>query len=215
PVVLPAAFPNLLANGAQGIAVGMATNIPPHNADELCEALLMLVDRRSTTDEELLAVVPGPDFPTGGVICEAPEAIAEAYRTGRGALRLRSRWEKEELARGQWRVVVTEIPYQVSKSRLIEKTAQLLEDKKLFLLGDIQDESAEDVRIVLTPRSRTVDPKAMMEQLFRLTDFEARVSINMNALDAEGSPRVMSLKELLEIFLTHRRDVLLRRSHFR
>ncbi len=215
PVVLPAAFPNLLANGAQGIAVGMATNVPPHNVDELCEALLQLIKRRSTDMDELLALVPGPDFPTGGVICEAPDVIAEAYRTGRGALRLRARWELEEMTRGQWRAVVTEIPYQVSKSRLIEKTAQLLEDKKLFLLADIQDESAEDVRIVLTPRSRAVDPKAMMEQLFRLTEFETRVSINLNALDADGSPRVMSLKELLEIFLDHRREVLVRRSRFR
>jgi topoisomerase-4 subunit A len=215
PIVLPSAFPNLLANGAQGIAVGMATNIPPHNVDELCEALLMLIKKRSTTTDELLAVVPGPDFPTGGLICETPETIAEAYRTGRGSLRLRARWEKEELTRGQWQIIVTEIPYQVSKSRLIEKTATLLEEKKLFLLGDIQDESAEDVRIVLTPRTRTVEPKAMMEQLFRLTDLETRVGINMNALDGEGSPRVMSLKDLLRIFLDHRQEVLLRRSRFR
>ena len=154
-------------------------------------------------------------FPTGGLLCEAPETIAEAYRTGRGSFRLRARWEKEELTRGQWQIVVTEIPYQVSKSRLIEKTATLLEEKKLFLLGDIQDESAEDVRIVLTPRARTVDPKTMMEQLFKLTDLESRVGINMNALDGEGSPHVMSLKDLLRIFLDHRQEVLLRRSRFR
>jgi len=215
PIVLPSAFPNLLANGAQGIAVGMATNIPPHNVDELCEALLLLIKKRSTTTDELLALVPGPDFPTGGLLCEAPETIAEAYRTGRGSFRLRARWEKEELTRGQWQIVVTEIPYQVSKSRLIERTATLLEEKKLFLLGDIQDESAEDVRIVLTPRARTVDPKTMMEQLFKLTDLESRVGINMNALDGEGSPRVMSLKDLLRIFLDHRQEVLLRRSRFR
>lgn len=215
PIVLPSAFPNLLANGAQGIAVGMATNIPPHNVDELCEALLLLIKKRSTTTDELLALVPGPDFPTGGLLCEAPETIAEAYRTGRGSFRLRARWEKEELTRGQWQIVVTEIPYQVSKSRLIEKTATLLEEKKLFLLGDIQDESAEDVRIVLTPRARTVDPKTMMEQLFKLTDLESRVGINMNALDGEGSPHVMSLKDLLRIFLDHRQEVLLRRSRFR
>ncbi len=215
PIVLPAAFPNLLANGSQGIAVGMATNIPPHNVDELTEALLALIKNRSADIDELLALVPGPDFPTGGVLCEAPETIAVAYRTGRGSLRLRARWEKEELTRGQWRVIVTEIPYQVSKSRLIEKTAQLLEDKRLFLLADIQDESAEDVRIVLTPRTRAIDPKQMMEQLFRLADFETRVSINLNALDADGAPRVMSLKELLEIFLDHRQDVLLRRSRHR
>ena len=215
PVVLPSAFPNLLANGAQGIAVGMATNVPPHNVDELCEALLALIKRRSTSVDELLELVPGPDFPTGGIITEAPETIREAYRTGRGSLRLRARWEKEDLPRGQWRIIVTEIPYQVSKSRLIEKTANLLEDKRLFLLGDIQDESAEDVRIVLTPRNRSVDPKAMMEQLFRLSDFEARVSINLNALDGDGAPKVMSLKELLEIFLAHRREVLLRRSRHR
>jgi len=215
PTVLPSAFPNLLANGAQGIAVGMATNIPPHNVDELCEALLLLIKKRSTTTDELLELVPGPDFPTGGLLCEAPETIAEAYRTGRGSFRLRARWEKEELPRGQWQIIVTEIPYQVSKSRLIEKTATLLEEKKLFLLGDIQDESAEDVRIVLTPRARTVDPKTMMEQLFKLTDLESRVGINMNALDGEGSPRVMSLKDLLRIFLDHRQEVLLRRSRFR
>lgn len=215
PTVLPSAFPNLLANGAQGIAVGMATNIPPHNVDELCEALLMLIKKRSTITDELLALVPGPDFPTGGLLCEAPETITEAYRTGRGSLRLRARWEKEDLPRGQWQIVVTEIPYQVSKSRLIEKTATLLEEKKLFLLGDIQDESAEDLRIVLTPRARTVEPKAMMEQLFKLTDLESRVGINLNALDAEGSPRVMSLKDLLRIFLDHRQEVLLRRSRFR
>ena len=215
PTVLPSAFPNLLANGAQGIAVGMATNIPPHNVDELCEALLLLIKKRSTTTDELLELVPGPDFPTGGLLCEAPETIAEAYRTGRGSFRLRARWEKEELPRGQWQIIVTEIPYLVSKSRLIEKTATLLEEKKLFLLGDIQDESAEDVRIVLTPRARTVDPKTMMEQLFKLTDLESRVGINMNALDGEGSPRVMSLKDLLRIFLDHRQEVLLRRSRFR
>ena len=215
PNVLPAAFPNLLANGAQGIAVGMATNVPPHNVDEICAALLQLLKKRSTTVDELLEHMPGPDFPTGGVIVEAPETVAEAYRTGRGALRLRSRWEVEELSRGQWRIIVTEIPYQVSKSRLFEKCAQLLEEKKLFLMADIQDESAEDIRIVVTPRSRTVEPKALMEQLFRLTDLETRVSINMNALDAEGSPRVMSLKELLDIFLAHRRDVLVRRSRHR
>jgi len=215
PTVLPSAFPNLLANGAQGIAVGMATNIPPHNVDELCEALLLLIKKRSTTTDELLELVPGPDFPTGGLLCEAPQTIAEAYRTGRGSFRLRARWEKEELPRGQWQIIVTEIPYQVSKSRLIEKTATLLEEKKLFLLGDIQDESAEDVRIVLTPRARTVDPKTMMEQLFKLTDLESRVGINMNALDGEGSPRVMSLKDLLRIFLDHRQEVLLRRSRFR
>ncbi len=215
PTVLPSAFPNLLANGAQGIAVGMATNIPPHNVDELCEALLLLVKRRTATLDEVLELVPGPDFPTGGILCEAPETIRDAYRTGRGALRLRARWEKEDLARGQWQIVVTEIPYQVSKSRLIEKTAQLLEEKKAFLLGDIQDESAEDVRIVLTPRSRSVDPKQMMEQLFKLSEFETRISINLNALDGEGSPRVMNLRELLEIFLAHRREVLLRRSRHR
>lgn len=215
PIVLPAAFPNLLANGSQGIAVGMATNIPPHNADELCSALLAILKKRSITDDELLEHVPGPDFPTGGLLTEAPETIAAAYLTGRGAMRLRSRWEKEELQRGQWRIVVTEIPYQVSKSRLIEKTAQLLEDKKLFLLADIQDESADDVRIVLTPRNRAIGERELMEQLFRLTDFETRVSVNMNALDADGAPRVMSLKELLEIFLAHRRNVLVRRTRHR
>lgn len=215
PIVLPSAFPNLLANGAQGIAVGMATNIPPHNVDELCGALLQLIKKRSSTVDDLLEHVTGPDFPTGGVIAEAPETIAEAYRTGRGAVRLRARATRENLPRGQWQMIVTEIPYQVSKSRLIEKTAQLLEDKKLFLLGDIQDESAEDVRIVLTPKSRTVSPDEMMEQLYRLTEFETRVSINLNALDADGAPRVMSIKELLTIFLDHRRDVLLRRSRHR
>ncbi|WP_018261662.1 DNA topoisomerase IV subunit A [Methylobacterium sp. WSM2598] len=215
PVVLPAAFPNLLANGAQGIAVGMATSIPPHNAAELCDAALYLITHPTATSAQLTSFVKGPDFPTGGVVIDSAEAIAEAYRTGRGAFRIRARWTREDLGRGLWQVVVTEIPYGVPKARLIEKMAELLTEKKLPLLADVRDESAEDVRIVLEPRSRTVDPVVLMESLFRLTELESRFSLNMNVLMNGQVPRVVGLAEVLREWLDHRRTVLQRRSRHR
>jgi topoisomerase-4 subunit A len=215
PVVLPAAFPNLLANGASGIAVGMATNIPPHNLGELCAATIALIENPAIQDRSLLKFVKGPDFPTGGILVEEQASIAEAYKTGKGSFRVRARWEKEEGARGAWQIVVTEIPYQVQKSKLIERIAEMLEQKKLPLLDDIHDESAEDIRIVLTPKSRTVDPDILMEQLFRASDLEARIPLNMNVLDKGLVPKVMSLKEVLSAFAAHRREVLERRSTFR
>jgi topoisomerase-4 subunit A len=215
PVVLPAAFPNLLANGASGIAVGMATNIPPHNLGELVAGCLRLIEAPDTPDDALLALIPGPDFPTGGVLVEAPEGIAEAYRTGRGSLRLRARWQVEDLGRGTWQIVVTEIPFQVPKSRLIEKLAEIVQAKKLPILADVRDESADDVRIVLEPRARTVDAELLMGQLFRLSDLEVRFALNMNVLIDGRTPRVCSLKEVLRAFLDHRRDVLGRRSRHR
>jgi topoisomerase-4 subunit A len=215
PVVMPAAFPNLLANGSSGIAVGMATNIPPHNLHELIEACLHLIKAPEARDETLLQYVPGPDFPTGGVIVEPPENIAEAYRTGRGAFRLRAKWEVEDLGRGQWQVIVTEIPYQVQKSKLIEKLAEVIQLKKVPLLADVRDESADDVRIVLEPRARTVDPEMMMGMLFRNSDLETRFSLNMNVLIDGLTPKVCSLKEVLRAFLDHRREVLVRRSQHR
>ncbi|HEU4551077.1 MAG TPA: DNA topoisomerase IV subunit A [Rhizomicrobium sp.] len=220
PVVLPAAFPNLLANGASGIAVGMATNIPPHNLGELIAATIALIENPDLQDRSLLKHVKGPDFPTGGIVVEDPAAIAEAYKTGRGSFRLRARWEKEESQLkngrgGAWQIVITEIPYQVQKSRLIERIAELMEQKKLPLLDDIHDESAEDIRIVLTPKSRTVDPEILMEQLFRSSDLEVRVPLNMNVLDKGLVPRVMSLRETLQAFIDHRREVLERRSRHR
>ncbi|HEX4634841.1 MAG TPA: DNA topoisomerase IV subunit A [Rhizomicrobium sp.] len=215
PVVLPAAFPNLLANGSSGIAVGMATNIPPHNLGELCAATIALIENPNIQDRSLLKFVKGPDLPTGGILVEEQAAIAEAYKTGRGSFRVRARWEKEEGTRGSWQIVVTEIPYQVQKSKLIERIAEMLEQKKLPLLDDIHDESAEDIRIVLTPKSRTVDPEILMEQLFRASDLEARTPLNMNVLDKGLVPKVMSLKEVLAAFAAHRREVLERRSAFR
>jgi topoisomerase-4 subunit A len=215
PVVLPAAFPNLLANGAAGIAVGMATNIPPHNAAELIDACVFLIDNSKATTEELLKIMPGPDFPTGGIVVEPPENIREAYETGRGGFRVRARWHTEDLGRGQWRVVVTEIPHLVGKTKLIEHLAEIVDNKKAPLLGEARDESAEDLRIVLEPKSRTVEPAVLMESLFKLTQLEVRISLNMNVLDADGAPRVMSLKEVLRAFLDHRRDVLCRRTDFR
>src|SRR6202044_1857818 len=182
-VVLPAAFPNLLANGSGGIAVGMATSIPPHNLGELCQATIALIENPNVTDAKLLKFVKGPDFPTGGTIIDDHAAIAEAYKTGRGGFRVRARWEREEGARGTYQIVVTEIPYQVQKAKLIERIAEFLDQKKLPLLDDIHDESAEDIRIVLTPKSRTVEPELVMEQLFRLTDLESRIPLNMNVLD--------------------------------
>ncbi|HTV88444.1 MAG TPA: DNA topoisomerase IV subunit A [Stellaceae bacterium] len=215
PVVLPARFPNLLANGAAGIAVGMATSIPPHNAGELCAALVHLIDHPDCSTAELVAHIAGPDFPTGGVLVEPPEAIAEAYATGRGSFRLRARWRKDMLSHGLYRIIVDQIPYQVPKSRLVEKIAALLEERKLPLLADMNDESAEDVRIVLEPKNRNVDADVLMEQLFRLTELEVKVPLNLNVIDPAGVPRVMNLKEALQAFLDHRREVLQRRSRYR
>ncbi|MEM9145291.1 MAG: DNA topoisomerase IV subunit A [Pseudomonadota bacterium] len=215
PEVLPAALPNLLANGATGIAVGMATSIPPHNAGEVCAALLHLIKHPDARIETLLEHMPGPDFPTGGVLVEPPETILEAYRTGRGGFRLRATWVREDLGRGQWQMVVTEIPYQVQKSKLIERIAELITAKKLPVLADIRDESTEDVRIVLEPRSRSVEPAMMMETLFKLTDLETRFPLNMNVLIDGRTPRVCSLRDVLRAFLDHRRAVLQRRSRHR
>lgn len=215
PIVLPAAFPNLLANGSQGIAVGMATSIPPHNAEELCDALSHLIKKPDATVEDLVRFIPGPDFPTGGVLVESQAAIAEAYRTGRGSFRLRAKWEVEKLGQGTWQIVVTEIPYQVQKSRLIEKIAELLAARKLFLLDDVRDESAEDIRLVLVPKNRNVDPDVLMESLFKTTDLETRFGLNMNVLDKDNVPRVMNLREVLQAFLAHRIEVLERRSRHR
>ncbi|MCK0140472.1 DNA topoisomerase IV subunit A [Aliiroseovarius sp. F47248L] len=215
PVVLPAEFPNLLANGSSGIAVGMATNIPPHNIAELIDACLHLIKVPDARDDTLLNYVPGPDFPTGGVIVEPRENIAQAYRTGRGSFRLRCKWEVEDLGRGQWQIVVTEIPYQVQKSKLIEKIAELIQTKKVPILGDIRDESADDVRIVLEPKSKNVDAELLMNLMFRNSDLETRFSLNMNVLIDGVTPKVCSMKEVLRAFLDHRRDVLLRRSRHR
>jgi topoisomerase-4 subunit A len=215
PVVLPGAFPNLLANGTSGIAVGMATSIPPHNAGELCAALCRLLEQPETPVEALLELVKGPDLPTGGVLVEPWPNVIEAYRSGRGSLRLRARWEREDLGHGQYQIVVTEIPYQVPKSRLIERIAELLAAKKLSLLADVRDESAEEVRLLLVPRARTVPPEVLMEQLFRQTELEVRLPLNLNVLDAEGVPRVMGLRQLLRAFLEHRMVVLIRRSRHR
>ena len=215
PLVLPAAFPNLLANGAAGIAVGMATSIPPHNAGEVCGAALELVRNPDAGVDDLLKHLPGPDFPTGGILVESKESIREAYATGRGGFRLRARWEVEPLKNGTWQVVVTEIPYQVQKSRLIEQIAELLEEKKLPLLGDVRDESTDKVRLVLEPKSRAVDAKVMMETLFRATALESRFPLNMNVLGADRTPRVMGLKEVLRAWLDHRHVVLVRRTEHR
>src|SRR5499433_2082083 len=215
PVVLPGAFPNLLANGSQGIAVGMATAIPPHNVAELCDAALHLIEHPNTKSRNLLKYVPGPDFPTGGVIVDDPAAIAEAYVTGRGSFRVRARWAKEDTGRGGWQIAVTEIPWLVQKSRLVEKIAELVNDKKLPLVGDAHDESAEDVRLVIEPRARTVDPVLMMESLFKLTELESRIPLNMNVLVKGKVPKVIGLAEALREWLDHRRDVLVRRSNFR
>ena len=215
PVVLPGAFPNLLANGATGIAVGMATSIPPHNAAELCDAALHLIKFPNAGVDKLTQFVLGPDFPTGGIVIDSRESVVEAYKTGRGGFRVRARWAQEELGRGGWQVVVTEIPYMVQKSKLIERVAELLNDKKLPLLGDIRDESAEDVRVVLEPKTRNVDPTLMMEQLFRATEFEQRISLNMNVLSGGKIPKVMSLRDVLREWLDHRKQVLVRGTNFR
>ena len=215
PIVLPAAFPNLLANGSSGIAVGMATSIPPHNLGELCQALVALIDNPKVQDRTLLKFVRGPDFPTGGVLIDSSETIAEAYKTGRGGFRVRAHWTKEEGARGTYQIVVDEVPYQVQKAKLIERIAELLEQKKLPLLDDVHDESAEDVRIVLTPKSRAVEAEILMEQLFRQTDLETKFALNLNVLDGGLVPKVMSLREALQAFVDHRREVLERRTAHR
>lgn len=215
PMVLPGAFPQLLANGAAGIAVGMATSIPPHNAAELCDAALHLIKYPNARTEKLVSFVQGPDFPTGGIVIEPREAIIEAYETGRGGFRVRAKWEQEELPRGLWQIVVTEIPYQVQKSKLVEKIAELLQAKKLPLLEDVRDESAEEIRLVLVPKSRTVEPEHLMESLFRSTELESRFPLNLNVLSAGQVPGVMSLRDALRAWLEHRKEVLVRRSNFR
>ena len=215
PVVLPAAFPNLLANGSQGIAVGMATAIPPHNAAELCDAALFLIDNPKARSKTLLKYVKGPDFPTGGVIVDTPETIAEAYNTGRGSFRVRARWKQEDTGRGTYIIVITEIPWLVQKSRLVEKLAELINEKKLPLVADVRDESAEDIRLVIEPRSRAVDAELMMESLFKLTELEGRIPLNMNVLVKGRVPQVLGLAEALREWLDHRREVLLRRSKHR
>src|SRR4051812_24289765 len=215
PVVLPAAFPNLLANGSQGIAVGMATSIPPHNVAELCDAALFLIDNPAARSRTLLKYVQGPDFPTGGIVVDGKAAIAEAYTTGRGSFRVRARWEKEDTGRGTYQIVITEIPWLVQKSRLVEKIAELINDKKLPLLADVRDESTEDVRLVIEPRVRTVDAELLMESMFKLTELESRIGLNMNVLVKGRIPKVLGLAEVLREWLDHRREVLVRRSKFR
>ncbi|MEP3019865.1 MAG: DNA topoisomerase IV subunit A, partial [Tateyamaria sp.] len=215
PAVLPAQFPNLLANGSSGIAVGMATNIPPHNIAELCDACLHLIKTPDARDDTLLNFVPGPDFPTGGIIVEPADQIAQAYRTGKGGFRLRCRYEVEDMGRGQWQIVVTEIPYQVQKSKLIEKLAELIQTKKIPILADVRDESADDIRLVLEPRSKNVDPDVLMGMLYRNSDLEVRFSLNLNVLIDGVTPKVCSMKEVLRAFLDFRREVLIRRSEHR
>jgi topoisomerase-4 subunit A len=215
PVVLPGAFPNLLANGSQGIAVGMATAIPPHNVAELCDAALHLIGTPNARSRTLLKYVSGPDFPTGGVIVDPPETIAEAYTTGRGSFRVRARWHKEDTGRGTYVIVITEVPWLVQKGRLVERLAELINEKKLPLVADVRDESAEDIRLVIEPRARTVDAELLMESLFKLTELESRIPLNMNVLVKGRIPRVLGLAEVLTEWLTHRREVLLRRSNFR
>jgi topoisomerase-4 subunit A len=215
PIVMPAGFPNLLANGAEGIAVGMACAIPPHNILELCDALSYLIKTPNASIEKLVSFVQGPDFPTGGLIAESQATLVETYTNGRGSLRVRARWEKEQLSHGLYQVVITEIPYQVQKSKLIEKIAELFREKKLPLLTNIQDESTGNVRIVLEPRSKNIDPALLMESLYRVTDLEIRYGVNMNVLGADGIPRVMNLREMLQEFLNHRHEVLVRKSNNR
>ena len=215
PVVMPSNFPNLLANGSAGIAVGMATSIPPHNVGEICDALKHLIKFPNAGIDKLVGFMPGPDFPTGGTLVESRAAILEAYKTGRGGFRVRAKWDIEDLGRGTYQVVVTEIPYQVQKSKLIERIAELINNKNLPILTDVRDESAEDIRIVLEPRTGKIEAEMLMEQLFRITDLESRYSLNMNVLNAENTPGVMNLREVLWAFLEHRMDVLVRRSNFR
>ena len=214
PIVFPASFPNLLANGASGIAVGMATNIPPHNLDELISACIHLVKAPNARDETLMDYIPGPDFPTGGIIVEPYNNILDAYRTGRGSFRVRSKWIEEKLDRGQWQIVISEIPYQVQKSKLIEKIAELINNKKIPILADVRDESTDEIRIILEPRTKMIDPSILMETLFKQTDLETRFSLNLNVLIDGRTPKVCSLKEVLNSFLQHQKDVLIRRSKF-
>jgi len=215
PIVMPANFPNLLANGSSGIAVGMATNIPPHNVGEICNALLHLIKFPNATIDKIVTFINGPDFPTGGTIVESRNSIIKSYETGRGSFRLRAKWEVEETGRGMYQIVVTEIPYQVQKSKLIERIADLMFQKKLPILADVMDESSEDIRIVLEPKSRSVEPEVLMESLYRITDLETRFPLNMNVLEGGKLPRVMSLRDVLQAFLDHRQVVLTRRSHYR
>src|SRR5712664_3469442 len=215
PVVLPGAFPNLLANGSQGIAVGMATAIPPHNAAELCDAALHLIETPNARSRTLLNYIPGPDLPTGGVIVDPPAAIAEAYTTGRGSFRVRARWHKEDTGRGTYLIVITEIPWLVQKGRLVERLAELINERKLPLVADVRDESADDIRLVIEPRARAVDPGLLMESLFKLTELESRIPLNMNVLVKGRIPRVVGLAEALSEWLAHRRKVLVRRANFR
>ncbi len=215
PVVMPSMVPNLLCNGSSGIAVGMATNIPPHNLSEVCDALLLMIEKPDCDDESLVRKIKGPDFPTGGVIVDPFSTIVENYKQGKGAFRIRAKWEKEELSHGQYQIVIKEIPYQVIKSKLIEKIAQLLTEKKVPLLADVRDESAQDVRIVLEPKNRTVDAALLMEHLFKQTELESKFNMNMNVLDSDGVPRVMSISEVLRAFLNHRHIVLQRRTQHR
>jgi topoisomerase IV subunit A len=215
PIVLPGAFPNILANGATGIAVGMATSVPPHNLSELCDAALHLIKTPNAGVEKLCQFVIGPDFPTGGIVIDSHAAIVEAYRTGKGSFRVRARWSVEQLERGAWQIVVTEIPYMVQKSKLIAQVADLLNDKKLPLLGDIRDESAEDIRVVIEPKTRNIEPEVLMEQLFRATEFENRIPLNMNVLSGGKVPKVMNLRDVLKEWLDHRKTVLVRGTNFR
>ena len=215
PVVMPVAFPNLLANGSSGIAVGMATNIPPHNVGEVCDALIYLIKHQEADVEKLMEFVQGPDFPTGGILAEPRANIIKAYKEGRGAMKVRAKWEKEDLSHGQYQIIVTEIPYLVQKSDLIMKIAKLLSEKKLPLLADVRDESSDKVRIVLEPKSRAVLPEQLMEHLYKNTDLQVNFNLNMNVLDADHTPKVMNLKEVLQAFLKHRDQVLIRRSKYR
>ncbi len=214
PIVLPAGFPNLLANGSSGIAVGMATNIPPHNVAELCGAMELMLEKDPSI-AEIVEIVQGPDMPTGGIMVESREDVVKAYETGKGAFRIRSRWEKEELKQGMYQIVITEIPYQVQKSKLIEKIADLIHLKKLPLLDDVRDESAEDIRLVIVPKNRNVEPEILMEALFRSSDLETRFSMNMNVLENGLVPRVMNIKEVLQCWMNHQQEVLVRRAQHR
>ncbi|MCC8417032.1 MAG: DNA topoisomerase IV subunit A [Rickettsia endosymbiont of Bryobia graminum] len=214
PVIMPAMFPNLLANGSEGIAVGMATSIPPHNLHELCDALIYMLDNTDTSVTDILQFVKGPDFPTGGVIIDPIESIKQAYNTGRGGFRVRAKWQKEELSYGLYQIVVTEIPYQVQKSKLIEQIATLLKDKKIPLIGNIRDESTEDIRLIIEPRDRNCDPNIIMESLFKLTSLENRIQLNMNVISSNNIPKVMNILEILQEFLTHRKNIVTRKSQF-
>ena len=214
PVVMPANFPNLLANGSSGIAVGMATNIPPHNVAELCEAMELMLEKDASI-EDICKVVKGPDFPTGGVLVEPKESILESYRTGKGSFRIRARWVKEQLKGDNWQIVITEIPYQVQKAKLVEQIANLITDKKMTLLDDVRDESAEDIRLILVPKNKSIEPELLMEAMFRHSELENRFSLNMNVIDGGITPRVMNIKEVLQAWMNHRKEVLVRRSEFR